>query len=138
MQKRAFAFQLKMQRLEHQAEEQELGLKTTKLSIKQGRNPPCGHIHTPIDRVIKVIRGGKKFVCQKVSPPFWRQRSFNLHEKKAPPLCACKEKQVMLNRGNNLCNKLEYVSCEILLIRLCVSVAHKHHRLQLHQCRRGL
>ena len=37
-----------------------LGLKRIKLSVKRGRNPHCGHIHTPINRVAKTNQKGKK------------------------------------------------------------------------------
>lgn len=121
-----------LQRLQHQPEEMELGLKTTKLSIRQGKNPHCGHINIPTELSRSSMEGKKITLSKSQSSSLCRQTSFNLHGNKAPPLCPCKEKQIWLIRGDHLCNKLEYVSCEILPIRLCDSVSHRHHRFQLH------
>lgn len=36
------------------------GLKRIKVSVKQGRAPHCGHIHTPVFKVAKVKQRGEK------------------------------------------------------------------------------
>lgn len=111
-----------------------LVLKRIKLSVEQGTNPHCGHIHTPIDRVAKTNQRGEKndSGTNSVFLPFWSQGSSNLCGEKVPPLCICKKEQPRLNRGDCLYNKLQYVDCEILSIRLCDSVAHTHYRFHLH------
>ena len=83
-------------------------------------------------RVTKTNKRGKKVTVAQSLLPFWREESFNLHGEKVTPLCISEMEQHRLSRGDHLHNKLEYVDCEILSARLCDSVAHTHHRLQLH------